>query len=511
MTTAGNTARTDDERSPRVTTAQNIAWNYAGHVYSLAINFGLTYYLVRYLNISEYGLFLFITSLSATLYLLDMGLSSILVQSYVAALLHSDKSRLSALFSTAFVALSVFGSIGALILVGLSFALPGPFKVPPQYIQSASIILVISAALIQIGLPSIALEQIYQASNRFDRINQSRLISSTLQLLLTIGVLATGFGIVGLASVQLVSAVIQILLLFIGLRRSVPKIQLRIAHFRWSLLRELTALSKWAFLNNISSYILELFGWAILGSLGSMREAALYGLATKLPKQLWNLVDKGTGITLPSLSECYLNNDIRSLQRSYLRSQKFVVGAVLPFILLGCIFAGPIINVWAGPTYAQATPVMQWLLLAALSHAMLYSSDLLLYACGRVREAAWISAAGGAISLIGSVLLVPRFGAAGMASSIAVSQLFVCCSWFTVEACRISKVSLNVLLRNLLNGLGLPVLAMAFAVVISLSIRSLLSPFWLVICGVVSGSLYLGVWGFRTALPLARNEIEVSE
>ena len=128
------------------------------------------------------------------------------------------------------------------------------------------------------------------------------------------------------------------------------------------------------------------FVWIILGSLGSMKEAAMFGLASKAPKQLWNLVDKGANVALPILSRSFTENDQVALQQTYLRTQKLVFGAILPFIVLGCFFARPLIEFWAGSQYAGAALVMQWLLIAAFSHAISYSSDQLLYAGGEVKR-----------------------------------------------------------------------------------------------------------------------------
>src|SRR5579863_110863 len=94
-----------EESTPR-STARNIAWNYAGYAYQIAINFGLTSYIVRRVSVAEYGLFIFVLSLSGTLYLLDMGIANVLVQAYVEAIANPGRDRLSSLMSTVFVALS---------------------------------------------------------------------------------------------------------------------------------------------------------------------------------------------------------------------------------------------------------------------------------------------------------------------------------------------------------------------------------------------------------------------
>src|SRR5665213_4578657 len=77
--------------SARKEMAVSIAWNHAGHLYQICINLGLTAYIVRRIAVPEYGLLLFVMSLSATLNILDMGISSVLVQTYVEAAGNADK------------------------------------------------------------------------------------------------------------------------------------------------------------------------------------------------------------------------------------------------------------------------------------------------------------------------------------------------------------------------------------------------------------------------------------
>jgi len=318
-----------------------------------------------------------------------------------------------------------------------------------------------------------------------------------------------GFRIVALALVQLAVALLRMLLFVLAFRASVPGARLRLTRFQWSVLKPLVSLSKWAFLNNLSASLFEMLAWTILGSLGSMSEAAMFGLAGKAPKQLWNLVDKGANVTLPSMSKAYVENDLDSLRQTYLKSQKLVLGAVLPFIVLGCFFARPIIQIWAGNQYTRAALVMQWLLLAAFSHALTYSSDLLLYASGKVKKAALISSCAGLASVVGALLLVSRYGAVGLAAGMAVTQLVINCGWFTVAACRLSGTSLWTLLKVVVDGLFWPVGVLAAEIGFIWSISPRLSSLWLVIAGIISGCVYMGLWGIYTALPLYRSQTEI--
>lgn len=488
--------------------ARSIAWNYAGYACQIAFNLGLTWYIVRKIAVVEYGLFLFVMSLSATLYLLDMGISSVLVQAYVEASSLGGKDRMNELLGAGFAALGALGAIGACILCGLALFLPGPFQIPPAYLHEASLVFVVAALIVLVGLPTIAVEQVYQASHRFDRTNQVQLVTTIVLVALSILVLATGHGIVALALAQLVVSCIRLLILIAALPASVPGARLDPARFKIGVLKPVLSLSKWAFLGNLSASLFDMLVWLILGSFSSMREAALFGLAGKPTKQLWNFVDRGANVTLPLLSKASAEGDSARLRQTYLGTEKLVLGAILPFVVLGCVFARPLILVWAGSQYAGAAVVMRWLLLAALAQALAYPSDLVLYARGEVKQAAKISAWSGAIGILAALLLVSRYGAAGLAAGIAVTQMVFNCGWFAWAACRISGVSPGALLRSSCEGLLWPLAALAVEIVIARSFRSHLSPLGIVVFAVAAGIVYLAFWGLRTVLPLYRGYAE---
>lgn len=493
---------------PAAHAARSIAWNYAGYACQIAFNLGLTWYIVRKITVAEYGLFLFVMSLSATLYLLDMGISSVLVQAFVEASSIDGKDRVNELLGAGFAALGALGALGACIFCGLAIFLPGPFKIPPPYLHEASLVFIAAGFIVLVGLPTVAVEQVYQASQRFDRLNQVQLITAVLLVALSILVLATGHGIVALALVQLVVSCIRLAVLIAALPSSVPGARLNPARLNIGVLKPLIHLSKWAFLSNLSAGLFDMLVWLILGSLSSMREVALFGLAGKPTRQLWNFVDRGANVTLPLLSKASAEGDAARLRQTYLETEKLVLGAVLPFVILGCVFARPFILVWAGSQYAGAALVMRWLLLAALAQALAYPSDLVLYACGEVKQAAKISAWSGAIGILAALLLVSRYGAAGLAAGMAVAQIVFNCGWFAWAACRVSGASPAALFRSSFEGLLWPLAALAAEILIACAFRSHFSALGAVIFAIAAGLAYLAFWGLRTVLPLYRGYAE---
>lgn len=489
-------------------TVRNVAWNYAGYSYQMAINLGLTWYVVRKVTVVEYGLFLFVMSLSATLYLLDFGILSVLVQAFAEAAAVAGEERVNQLLSTAFLALAALGMLGMLIFCGLAAFLPGPFKIPHIYLHEAFIIFIIAALIVLLEFSGIAIQQVYQAFHRFDRTNQIQLGTATLQIALSVFVLATGHGIVALALVQLAVSFIRLVILIAALPASLPGMYLSLIKFDPKLLKPLFHLSKWAFLNNASSSLFDMLMWVVLGSFGSLEQAAIFGLANKLPRQLWNLIDKGGTVSFPQLSAFSARGDRRSLRRAYLKTQRLLSGGVLPFVVLGCFAARPLMRVWAGSQYLGAASVLQILLLGVASHVTGYCSSQLLYATRKIRKAAIISAWEYAISLALAVALVPRYGAVGLAAAMASGQILINCSWLTWAACKLSDTSGRTLLRAVFGGLAFPAGILCAAMVVIWGASKFLAPPWKLLAAAVIGCVYLAVWGGRNLLAAQRTESE---
>lgn len=492
----------------RRSTAHSVVWNYAGYVFQLIISFGLTAYIVRHVSVAEYGIFLLVMSLSATMNLLDMGISGVLVQNYVHAIKDHGQDYWNDLMSTSFLALVILGFAGFVIFAGLALLLPGPFKIPSGLLHEAAVIFAVAALTIQVRLPNIALRQAFQSHGRFDRINQFSLVTATLQAALSVMVLYCGFGVIGLAWVQLVLAVLQVGTYVIALPIIVPGSGLNLIRFRPLLLRPLIQEGKWAFLSNVTGYLVEMGIWGILGSLGSMTAIALYGIAFKAPNQLWNLTDRGADVLLPIMSGYAAEKDYVNLRRVFLITQQLLFGAVLPFVILGLVFANPLLQLWAGKQYLDAAFAMRWLLIAVLAHAIAHASDLMLYACCRIKLASWISAAGGALTCVLALFLVPHYGATGMGASLAISMLISAIGWYTIQACRVSRTPVWVLAGSLVRGLGWPLVVLTAEALLIFEFRNDLSPLWTIIAATASGGVYFILWGVRTALPLYRNRAE---
>ncbi|PSH02899.1 MAG: hypothetical protein CXZ00_15075 [Acidobacteria bacterium] len=488
------------DRQPGI--ARSVVWSYVGYAADIVAGILLLGYVVRRVPPAEYGLLSLAGALSMLLYLLDLGLFNILVQKYVEIMEAQDKDKLEALLSTTLFGLAGLGSIGMGIFLAVAFCLPGPFKIPPEYLKETRVVFILMGVVVQIGLPTTALEQLYQAFRRFDRINQIQLLTAAIRVAFTILILTTGHGIVALAGLQVLMAIARIVMLWLFLPSSGIGIQLKLM-FDWNLLKPLLRSGGWAWAENISRQLATVSDLAILGMFSSMNAVAMFGVGSKLPMHVSSAVSRGALVVLPALSRRQQRTS--ELQRIYTQTLALVLGGVLPIVVLGCVCARPLIRVWAGDAYLGAAPVMQWLLLAALSLAIEHPSDLLLYGRGHVKIAARIAIFESFTNIVVSLLLVSRYGAAGLAAGTALTHLLINAFWYTPAACRAARLSPRMLISAALHRLGWPSLLLILGIVF---VRLLLlfgfAPQVVVMAGVASGLAYVAVWGFRIVMPLLR-------
>jgi O-antigen/teichoic acid export membrane protein len=492
--------------------ARAAAWNYAGYFFRVLVNLGLTAYIARRVQPVEYGLFLFIMALSASLYLLDLGMSYLLVQFYVDALSSSATEKLRELLWTAFIALAALGALGLLFFAGLALFLPGPFNIPRDQLHTAAVIFLVAGIIMQLALPTMAIELLFHAANRFDELNIIEMANIAATFALSLFVISRGYGIVGLAAVQLIIAVCQLAILAARVQSVVSHAgigSLSRVSFRWTVLAELFKKSRWAFIHNLTLYGADLLTWTIITSFTSLKAAALFGIAGKLPRQLWNLVDRGANVLLPIFTRSALEQDQQALRQTLLTSLKLIFGSLLPFVFLGSLFARPILQLWAGDQYVDAAPVMRWLLIAAYAHGIGYPSDELLYAAGKADKSARISIWTAVLGTAAGLLLVFRFGVTGVAAGMSMVRVGTNCIWFTREAARVTHIRAPQLLTIVFNGLALPIGILVLLGIALVGVGEHMSLLVQLLAAVALGALTLSLWTWRTALPLLKRGLEI--
>ncbi|MDF1820578.1 MAG: oligosaccharide flippase family protein [Alcanivoracaceae bacterium] len=159
----------------------------------------------------------------------------------------------------------------------------------------------------------------------------------------------------------------------------------------------------------------------LLGALGSLEDVGIYRVAIQLSLLVLFFKQVVNSVLAPRFASLWSSNDRASLQRLVRRSSLLMVFSALPILLFFLVLGEWAISLAFGADFAGAYDVLLILLAGQLVNVGAGSVGLLLNMTGHSRDVLRAVFFGSAFLVIGCLLLVPEYGAAGAAVANAVS------------------------------------------------------------------------------------------
>jgi O-antigen/teichoic acid export membrane protein len=143
---------------------------------------------------------------------------------------------------------------------------------------------------------------------------------------------------------------------------------------------------------------------------------ASYALCAQLAQPIYGVAAAGLHFLFPYISARTTPDSLPRVRRTIL----VAFGANLLVVATGAcvllLFGGRLLSAWVGSSVAQAgASVLPTLVWSTAAQGLSITGTYTLLALGRVRWVTFLNLAGGAAMLLAAPLLVPRFGAQGMA------------------------------------------------------------------------------------------------
>jgi len=186
--------------------------------------------------------------------------------------------------------------------------------------------------------------------------------------------------------------------------------------FDHDAMKALLSFGAFTWLQAVSGVVFGQADRLVLGvSLGAVAVAS-YALCVQMAQPIYGFAASGLHFLFPYLAGRNASQPLSHLRKAVLTAfaaNLFFVGASAATLLL---FGPRILHVWAGEAIAQSS--------VSIFSVIVWSSALLglnvtgtyaLFALGRVQIVTWLNLAGGATMLLLMFLLLPRFGAYGLA------------------------------------------------------------------------------------------------
>lgn len=425
--------------------AQNTVANFAGQVIITLLAFFSTPYITRKLGANEYGALSLLMSYLFAFSLLNLGINASLIK-YLAELL--PKNRVNEMQQYLSTSLTVLVGIGAATAV-LVFVLSGSivhycFKGPANLVPSTVLALRIASMAFVLQFLIQVVSSIPAAVQRFEIINLVRAGSEVLRIIVTVVLLALGFGLPSLMAVVLFASLCTCLAYALASRRLMPNLSF-VPGLSSRHLRSLVGHSKYVLLVNISNQFVGTADSLLIGAFLPVANVAYYAISYTLAQRLWAFVGNLISVVFPAASAFTGAQRQDQVRELYLRGMKVVATAASFPALALCLFSRPFLLYWLGSDYANhGDIVLSLLALGFLVNSFSFVPYQVLQSTYYASTAAKGAVAYGVLNLALFTILIPRFGIVGASVGFLSAQiLFV--PWFISKSNRLLDIKWSTL------------------------------------------------------------------
>ncbi len=406
-------------------------------------------FIIHSLGDKLFGLWAVIGTLVGYYSLMDFGLGSAIERYISRSAGTKDDLEANKIANTGLVILAWLGVAALVISAVLAFFVPILIKNVTETGLFRAAVLILGVNF-SICFPFGVFVGILEANMRYDRTASVQIAKLIVKTALIIVFLNAGYGIIALAVITCVTDIAGYLLVWYFVSRLYPFIRISRKFIDRKRIKMLFNYSVFTFITRISDeLIFNVDNFVIVIFIG-LPAVTVYSIAARLIKNVMGLMSGLFRNSIPLFSQYEGRGDFASIQDKYQFLTKistyfsFLIGGML--IILG----KPLIDVWVGPRYEQAYPILLILLIPFIFDIMQMPGTAVLYGVSKHRYYAALNVAQGVANLLLSIYLVRRYGLYGVALGTAIPMFIVKVFIQPLLICRVVKMPYRVFYLNLM-------------------------------------------------------------
>lgn len=403
--------------------ARNAAWNYVGFAVNVLTNLVLFPFVVRHVGETESGIWLLLGSLTGYMGLLELGIVPSLTQHVASALGGRRREDVDRAVSTALAVLTLMMILALQALWAVPW-LVDLLNVPDALTRDARLVFAVSIAGVALRMPLAAYQAVLLGCQRQDRCNQLWIALAAFKALATVALLLAGFGVLAIvvmeAVVHLLAGVLQVR----WVRQELPDLRVAWRFADREHARALVGFGGTVLVMNLCALVIEQTDRFIVGVFLPVMYVTHYAAAWKLYMMAFSLPTILLQALAPIAAHLQGRGDQSGLREVFVRMTKYSAAIALPLSAGLGLASGALLRAWMGPSFADARPLVQVLLVAfavtAFNHAG-YSALLGMRRVGGLLPRYYVPQA--LLNLVISLILVKPLGPFGVALGSALPAL----------------------------------------------------------------------------------------
>ncbi|MBN2137569.1 MAG: polysaccharide biosynthesis C-terminal domain-containing protein [Sedimentisphaerales bacterium] len=385
----------------------------------------LTPFIIKHLGKPGYGIWTLVGSFVGYYGLLNLGVRPAIMR-YIARYAGQGDER--SLNETASVAMVMFCCTGVLV-VAASFFLAGPlaqfFEVEPKHFDDFRYVVWIIGLTTGLGFPAHVFGAILHAHERFVVTNCVVVFTTLVRVGLTVYLLLSGEGLLGVALSVFSSQVIGFGANFLLCKYLMPQVHIRLAFAKLRVLRKLIIYGGVATVVSVADIMRGNLDSLVIGKWVSLSMVGIYGIAVIIKGYVVKLVVTGMGVLTPRFAA--LDGTGKQAEARQLLLKSLFVSSFLSFggFMMAIVFGGHFIDLWVGKDFADAVTVLYILSISSAFAVSQNPAIGFMYALNKHYLYAIATVIEAIVNLILSILLVSKYGIVGVALGTMIPMLIV--------------------------------------------------------------------------------------
>jgi O-antigen/teichoic acid export membrane protein len=370
---------------------RNAIWNIVGQGLPLAVAVLFIPRLIAGMGADRFGALTLVWTFLTYFSLFDLGLARAITQLLAGreGKGESDERDEADLIWTAFGLSIGLGVVAAALLFCFAPLLTSKLLRLQGALNDEMILsLRMLAVVLPLLIHSLMLRGILEAKRRFDISNLIRIPLGVFTYVAPVAVLPFSRSLPVIVGTLLAGRTLAWVVNFWLVFRIMPNLR----HGPTRSLRKVRQLLRfggWVTFSNLITPLTDNADRFLITSMLSISAVAYYTTPSELVGKLW-IVSLGMGGALFPEFATRFQQDRRQTETLYVRSTRYIVAVLFPFLLLATAYAHEGLTLWLNPAFADAgTPVVQWFAIAVFVGGFRLISYYLLVGAGRPHIATW--------------------------------------------------------------------------------------------------------------------------
>jgi len=452
--------------------------------------------VVHALGDRMYGVWTLVATIVGYYGTLNVGLEPAINRYMARALGANDQEDCNRIFNTALWLLSVLGAV-LLAVTGILAFLAHRLAKNPEDATVLWKLLVIIGAYTALLFPTRVLSGALEAQLRFDRTAIIDLLSLSLRTVLLIVILLRGYKIVALALATVASGIPGIILYVYFISKELPFLRLDLSYCTRDTARRLFSFGIYSFAGSIADTIRFRVDALVVAFYVGLTAVTHYRIGSTLSQFFLEMMGALAGFFPAVFSRQDGAGNYEGLKRTYFTATK-VTTCIASFVGFGLIAWGrPFIQVWMGPAYLDAYPVLVALTLGFSVMLSQTPSPQLLYGIAKHKYTALANSLEAVANLALSVALAKRYGMVGVAVGTLIPMVLSKLLIQPVYVCRLANIPYGEYMQRFAKTVAVAGAALVIPLILSLKFAA---PNYkaLFLVGILSAVLYfVPLWLFE--------------